>query len=273
MHDNLNIPTIAARILTLSGRSKTHNHKHHQIVFGLHGHAEFEISGNCGYIQKGVGCIVPSNFDHSFYGTDDNQILVLDISENLALFELETAFSRNALGSILDTPKYFQFDQKMQSLLGSFAKELKLLTSHKTAPSVIGQCILHSLYYRLRSEIKVEEVEEKIINRIDLPRIKRFITGNLSGKIHTSDLARLCNLSESHFYSKFKNTIGVSPYQYVIDERIKVACAMLNDSAKSITEICFSLGFSSQSAFTNVFKNKIGVSPSAYRQEKATNKS
>ena len=257
---------IIARVLQLSGRSKTHKHKHHQIVFGLIGHAEFEISGYSGFIQKGVGCIVPSNHSHSFYGDSENLILILDISDNLALLELETAFSNNALDSILDTPKYFQYGQRMQQLLTSLASELDLMKDHDAAPSVVGQCLLHSLYYRLRGEIKVEEVA-RVRDRIDLSRIKRYIYGNLSGKIQTSDLARLCNLSESHFYFKFKKSIGISPYQYVIDERIKAACAMLEDSSRSITEICFTLGFSSQSAFTNLFQKKKGMSPSAYRQK------
>ena len=255
---------IVARVMQLSGRSETHKHKHHQIVFGLIGHAEFEISGHSGFIQKGVGCIVPSNHMHSFYGDHENLMLILDISDNLALLELESAFSSNALDSILDTPKYFQYGQRMQQLLTSFASELDLMKNHDAAPSVVGQCLLHSLYYRLRSEIKVEEVA-KVRDRIDLSRIKRYIYGNLSGKIQTSDLARLCNLSESHFYFKFKKNIGVTPYQYVIDERIKAACTLLDDSSKSITEICFTLGFSSQSAFTNVFRKKKGMSPSAYR--------
>ncbi len=98
---------IIARVLQLSGRSITHSHKHHQIVFGLIGHAEFEISGYSGFIQKGVGCIVPSNHSHSFYGDNENLLLIQDISDNLALLELESAFSSNALDSILDTPKCF----------------------------------------------------------------------------------------------------------------------------------------------------------------------
>jgi AraC family transcriptional regulator len=74
-----------------------------------------------------------------------------------------------------------------------------------------------------------------------------------------------------HNSEKFRESIGISPYQYVIDERMNAACLMLTDSNKSITEICFTLGFSSQSAFTNLFRKKTGLSPTAFRAKKTTN--
>ncbi len=257
---------IIARLTHLSEQPNRHSHTHHQIIFGIKGFAEFEISGQSGFIQKGVGCIVPSNHTHSFFGNKENKILILDITHNLPLVELETAFSSNALVPLLDSPKYFQFDHRLNTLLLALADELESLVEDDAAPSVIGQCLLHSLYHRLRGEISVEEVSAAR-DRIDLSRIKRYIYGNLAEKIQTADLARLCNLSESHFYQKFRESLGISPYQYVIDERINAACSLLKDTDKSITEICFTLGFSSQSAFTNLFRKKMGLSPTAYRSQ------
>jgi AraC-like DNA-binding protein len=262
---------IIARVIHLSEKKNTHSHLHHQIVFGLKGHAEFEISGKGGYIQKGVGCIVPSNHYHSFFGNQENKILILDITNNLPLLELEAAFSSNALDAILDSPKYFQFDQTMHALITSMSKELSVMQNDSAAPNIVGQCLLHSLYHRLKSKITVEEVGS-VHDRIDLSRIKRYIYGSLADKIQTADLARLCNLSESHFYNKFRQSVGMSPYQYVIEERIKAACAMLEEPKKTITEICYTLGFSSQSAFTNLFRKKVGLSPTEFRASKAGSK-
>lgn len=257
--------TTIARVVHLSEQPNTHSHQHHQIIFGLKGHAEFEISGVGGYLQQGVGCIVPSCDNHSFFGNKENKILILDITDNLPLLELESRMVNKSLDSILDSPKYFQFDQRMQSLLKSLASELDAMSEDRAAPNIVGQCLLHSFYHRFRDEIEMEEVAS-VRERIDLQRIKRYIYGNLGVKINTADLARLCNLSESHFYHKFRETVGVSPYQYVIDERVKTACNLLRDSSKSVTEICFMLGFSSQSAFTNTFRKKMGVSPTEYRR-------
>lgn len=261
MHNNSNI---IARITHLSKQPNTHSHVHHQIVFCLKGHSEFKIAGKNGYLQRGVGCIVPSNCHHTFFGDKKNKILLLDITNNLALLELEAAFGNQSLSPILDSPKYFQYDERLHTLLLSLSKELEAMVNDEAAPSVIGHCLLHSLYHRLRNDIQVEEVSVAR-ERIDLSRIRRYVYDNLSSKIHTADLARLSNLSESHFYQKFREMIGMSPYQYVIGERIKAACVMIKGSDRSITEICFTLGFSSQSAFTNAFRKKIGMSPTEYR--------
>ncbi len=257
---------INARVYKLDEKPCTHKHLHHQIVFGLSGHAEFRVSGIDGYIQKGVGCIVPSNHSHTFSGHRKNKILILDITQNVALLELETAFRNNAFNNILDSPTYFEFGHRMHALLDALASELSTEKTNHASSNAIGQCLLHSLYHRLSCDIEVKEAgTEK--HRIDLSRIRHYIYDNLSGKIHTADLARLCHLSESYFYQKFRESTGLSPYQYVIDQRIKAASSMMLETDKLITEICFTLGFSSQSAFTTVFKKKTGMSPSEFRQQ------
>lgn len=257
---------IISRVTRLSERSNTHDHIHHHIIFGLKGHAEFDISGVSGYLQKGVGCIVPANNMHSFFGNSENKLLILDIVDNLALIGLETGFTNNYLAKMLDTPKYFQFGQNMQQLVKILGNELENVVDNAYEQQVIGQALLNSLQHRFRNEIEVEEVSN-IKERIDLQRIERYIYGNLDRKIQTIDLARLCNLSESYFYQKFHEKVGVTPYQYVIDKRIKSACSMLLKTSDSMTEICFTLGFSSQSAFTNLFRKKMGVSPREYRRQ------
>ena len=259
---------LTARVLHLEECPNAHSHVHHQIIFGLTGHAEFEISGMHGYIQKCVGCIVPSNHHHTFFGNRKNKIMILDITGNLGLLEINANLINNVLSSILDSPKYFQFDQEMHTLLKALANEIETLPSNSAASTAIAQCLLHSLYHRLRDDISLEDVSS-ICERINLPRIKRHIYGNLSEKIHTADLARLCNLSESHFFQKFREATGVSPYQYVIDQRIQVAAKMISESNKPITEICFSLGFSSQSAFTNAFRKKVNMSPTEFRHQQS----
>jgi AraC-like DNA-binding protein len=267
MLSNQDNSNLIARTKHLSEQSNTHSHSHHHIIFGLKGHAEFEISGQGGYVQEGVGCIVPSEVSHSFFGNAKNKLLILDLTNNLPLLELESALRSHYLDLILNSPKYFQFDQKMVILINALSNELDIMKNDSSASIAIGQCLLRSLYYRLSGDIEIEEVHQ-VRDRIDLSRIKRYIYGNLNGKIQSADLARLCNLSESHFYQKFKESVGISPYQYILTERIGSASKMLEDTGKSITEICFTLGFSSQSAFTNAFHQKIGMSPSQYRKTK-----
>ena len=67
-------------------------------------------------------------------------------------------------------------------------------------------------------------------DRLDLNMIQQYIHAHIADKIQVSELAQLCDLSASHFYQKFRDKTGVSPHQYLILERIKVARFLLGNT-------------------------------------------
>ncbi|MEE3158941.1 MAG: helix-turn-helix transcriptional regulator, partial [Pseudomonadota bacterium] len=80
-----------------------------------------------------------------------------------------------------------------------------------------------------------------------------------------NELAAQCQMSEYHFSSMFKRSIGVSPHQYGSPRRLALARQLLRDHRISLQEIALRCGFSSASHFSNRFRQAMGVSPSAYR--------
>ena len=116
-----------------------------------------------------------------------------------------------------------------------------------------------------------EELQNKTIKSELIKRIYRsidYIKENTSNRITIDELANVSNLSRFHYTRIFKNVTGKSPYQYIQDEKIKKAKAYLKNTNKSITEIAFLLGFSTQSAFSNFFFRIVGVSPSIFKNTK-----
>ena len=99
-----------------------------------------------------------------------------------------------------------------------------------------------------------------------IPAIK-YIDNNFSSKISVSSLASLCNLSESHFYSKFKNAVDCTPIEYKNRLIIQKALELLTSTKKSIEEISFELGFSYPSYFRKMFKAATGESPRNIRAD------
>ncbi|MGF1498783.1 MAG: helix-turn-helix domain-containing protein [Elainellaceae cyanobacterium] len=92
-----------------------------------------------------------------------------------------------------------------------------------------------------------------------------YIHNHLEDEISLDDLARQLNLSRYYFSRLFKKSVGCSPYQYLIRQRVKLAQKLLICQDSSIADIACQCGFSNQSSMTKHFKQQTGVTPSHYR--------
>jgi len=79
------------------------------------------------------------------------------------------------------------------------------------------------------------------------------------------DLARASSLSPAQFSREFRRTFGESPHRYLLTRRLERAAAMLRNTDRSVTEICFAVGLSSLGSFTTSFHRIYGVAPLTYR--------
>jgi AraC-like DNA-binding protein len=82
------------------------------------------------------------------------------------------------------------------------------------------------------------------------------------------ELARRVGMSRSTFALRFKETVGVSPMEYLTRWRMLVAADRMASTSDSISEIARSLGYESASAFTKAFKKIMGGSPRQYSRGK-----
>jgi AraC-like DNA-binding protein len=79
------------------------------------------------------------------------------------------------------------------------------------------------------------------------------------------DMARAAGLSRSHFSRAFRAAFGEAPHAYLLTRRLERAAALLRNTDRSVTEICFSVGLQSLGSFTTSFTRTYGSSPTAYR--------
>ena len=103
------------------------------------------------------------------------------------------------------------------------------------------------------------------ISRSKLELAINYINDNLNHNLSLIQLAKLVNISPNHFVRLFKQSIGLTPYQYVLECRINKAKQLLKNQKLTITEISHQLGFYDQSRFTNTFRKRVGITPKRYR--------
>jgi len=85
--------------------------------------------------------------------------------------------------------------------------------------------------------------------------------------INAQELARLVQLSTSHFQHVFKKQVGMTVSAYIGELRLDEACGLLQSTHLSIKEIRIMVGIPDGSNFVRLFRKRRGMSPSAYRQQ------
>ncbi len=93
-----------------------------------------------------------------------------------------------------------------------------------------------------------------------------YINDNLSQKLTLTEIAGVVNLSPYHLARLFKATIGLSPHQYVIHQRVERAKTLLVGADLSIVDVAGAVGFANQSHLAFHVRRLLGVSPKALRQ-------
>lgn len=80
-------------------------------------------------------------------------------------------------------------------------------------------------------------------------------------------LARLAHVSEAHFSRTFRAAFGETPHRYLQRRRVERAMFLLRETGRSVTDICYEVGFGSTGTFSRTFREIVGRSPRAYRKE------
>ncbi len=99
-----------------------------------------------------------------------------------------------------------------------------------------------------------------------LNRVLDYINQNSSRELRLWELANVAGMSPHYFRQLFKQSTGMSAYQYVLRSRIDRAKQFLRDPKFTVAAASAATGFSDQSHFTKVFRRVVGITPSSSAQ-------
>ena len=79
-------------------------------------------------------------------------------------------------------------------------------------------------------------------------------------------VAAVAHISPAHFSRCFRAVFGESPHRYLQRRRVERSMFLLRESDRTVTDICFDVGFSSVGTLSRTFREIVGQTPSAYRE-------
>ncbi len=101
--------------------------------------------------------------------------------------------------------------------------------------------------------------------QLQLRQVLDYIDAHLDQEIKLVDLSQLLNMSPFHFSRLFKQSIGKSPYQYLLQQRVERAKQLLKQTDRLIIDIALECGFNSHSHLSKQFRQLTGMTPKTYR--------
>ena len=110
---------------------------------------------------------------------------------------------------------------------------------------------------RLCTSEKEERLKEMLL----------FMHREYGNEISLSDIAGAAKISKREALRCFQEEIHISPFSYLKEYRLQMACIMLRNTEDTITTISQNCGFHSASYFGKVFRNQMGCTPYEFRKK------
>jgi AraC family transcriptional regulator len=156
----------------------------------------------------------------------------------------------------------------------SIAALLRLIADEHHCGGPSGALYSESLAHALA----VQFVLADVVRRVPVPsaapalpehilsRVKARIEADLGESLTLGDLAKESGYSRAHFVRMFQASLGETPHQYILAQRIDRAQRMLREDHETLVEIAIACGFSSQAHMTVSFRHVLGTTPGQYRR-------
>ena len=228
------------------------------------GKAWFGDPTNVVHFGPGDLLLIPQDMKHEVEGMSDEEPHVYAVHFYATLFGGVDLLSMLGFPVHLPARRGTPYKQACEQMARDFAVK---------APGW-GPLMSHEIYrvlvYMLRADTERFHPVHSVDSHAELPRLLpalNWIATHLSShEITVGELSKKVYLSETHFRRLFHKVIGTSPVQFIRQQRVDRACALLRTTDMPIKQISQHCGFADDAFFSRVFHRLVGTSPAAYRR-------
>lgn len=253
-----------------AGEGKTYYSDEHAICLSLAPRPVrfLQIKGDKTHTSLyGKGDISVTPAKTAFFARWDGDDLYLQI-------RIASSFIQNVAREALDRdpdrleliPEFRIRDPQLEAIALMLLAELKQdnLGGKLYIDSLVNILAIHLLRKYTASKPHLPIYEGGLPQR-QLMQVLEYIHEYLDRDIKLADLAQLLGMSQFHFSYLFKQAIGTSPYQYLLQQRVERAKQLLRQTDRSIMDIALECGFNSHSHLSKQFRQFTGMTPKTYR--------
>lgn len=152
------------------------------------------------------------------------------------------------------------------SMVGATNNIMRIAMEDNTHKDIMADFALKELLIRLMQTQARNMVEKNAYKKTSrMGFVVDYIKENLHQKLSIDMMAKLAYISKSGFFKLFKDELGMSPNEFIVNERINKAKHLLKLNY-SVKETAFQTGFSDTNYFTRVFKQWVGTTPKSFQQ-------
>ena len=217
-----------------------------------------------------------------------NETMVIDFPEAaadtptqciaLAVDHTYVSNTLNYLNSFYNSDKDNLHDWQLQFNQYHFSNEteitdiinklIRVCSGTDKGKNIFADLNLKELLIRLIQSQHLEQVfaeSSTVQNQTRLHFVLNYVHQHLTENILVDDLCRKAYMSRNLFFKWFKEQVGITPLEYINNERIKMAKQLLANVRESISSVSFQCGFADVNYFVRLFKKTEGITPGTYR--------
>lgn len=187
------------------------------------------------------------------------------ISETLNFLNERYPKAGNDVYWQLNYQNYFFYNNV--DLATTINKLIKECMSTSITKDALADLTLQELLIRIIQTQTIKSIDEGIIIHPNNPifEVTEFIKQNLAENMNLKNLSDKACMSSASFYRFFKRELGMSPIEYILNEKIKHAKKLLKNPGLQINEVCYLSGFEDANYFIRLFKKHEGITPKQYQ--------
>ena len=256
------------------GSDGMHFHNHLEIGYCHYGEGTIYFGKEEEPYHDGTMTVIPKDYIHRTHGSSGEiqkwEFLFIDADAFLTSVYGEQPHYAQGLLRRLNNNKMLLDTAEKPEIYTVFSMILKEMEQQgEFYKENVKSLLLVLLMDIIRLNKQEEIVNNQAVNEENfesIVEILKYINQNYAEELRIGDLAKMANMSETHFRRVFTEYIKVTPVEYINLVRIEKACELMKTQDIKMEDIAVKVGFPVFTTFSRNFKRITGYSPLQWKK-------